>query len=205
MQSRVTGQVLAAAVLTLVLVGGCSSDPAPDGEDPSASAPTASTTTPTTTPTTSPTEPASPTTTAPAGPVIEVEDLGTPVLGVQLPGDLEWRLSPDGEGASAKLADGGFVDFDASTVGALPGKSLGFYARIIGESAGSDAELERLDDRSVAGVDCFVLEGSDDSELFSLVGGVFGETLVSFTFTFPRDDAQARELIESVLASVDPA
>lgn len=201
MHSRVTGQVLASALFAVVLVAGCSSDPAPDGES---SSPTSDSAPTTSAPTTGPTEPSSPTTTAAAGPEIQVEDLGTPVLGLQLPGDLAWRLSPDGEGASAKLADGGFVDFDASTVGALPGKSLGFYARTIGESAGSDPELERLDDRTVAGVDCFVLEASDDSGLFSLVGGVYGETLVYFSFTFPRDDAAAREVVESVLASVEP-
>lgn len=69
-------------------------------------------------------------------------------------------------------------------------------------------EVERLDNRDVNGVEGWVLEhhGKNSfgrSEFFYQFGAVHGTWWTTFKFSFPKDDARTRKVIDSVLASVE--
>lgn len=68
--------------------------------------------------------------------------------------------------------------------------------------------IERTDDREVNGVEGFVLEYDDRNdwgrrEFRYEFTAIHGSWWVAFNFSFPRDDAETREVIDSVLASVE--
>jgi len=196
--------------LLLGLLTGCStdsSDEEPTGSaNPSSAVPSAPPPTTSTPATSAPTrsEPASPTPTPATGPTITAKDLGTSLLRMKLPGDVTWRPQPGGDGASADASDGGFVDISVSALGTVPGKTLGYYAQLTVDGGKNVVypNLERVAGREVAGVTGYVAEGTADK--FSYVfGAVYEDSLVQVAFRFPQDDAEAREWIESALASVE--
>ncbi|MFB9311546.1 hypothetical protein [Nocardioides plantarum] len=208
MRSRAPiGVALLLLGLLMGLLEGCSSD-SPDDEptrsaDPSSTVPSPTTSAPTSSAPTE-TEPASPTPTPATGPTITAKDLGKTLLRMRLPGDVTWRPQPGGDNASTNNSDGAFVDIAVSALGTVPGKTLGYYAQLT-INGGKDIvypNLERVQGREVAGVTGYVAEGTADK--FSYVfGAIYQDSLVQIAFQFPQDDAEAREWIESALASVE--
>ena len=72
-----------------------------------------------------------------------------------------------------------------------------------GAALPSDPPRKRVDNRTVAGVEGFVLESRTRRGLFYQYGAIYKKAFVSVTFEFPRDNAQADAWVESVLASVE--
>jgi hypothetical protein len=179
-----------------LLLAGCSSD-SPDDEPTRSANP--SSTVPSTT------SPATPAAAKPAtGPTIIAKDLGKTLLSMHLPGDVTWRPQPGGDNASTITSDGHSIDIAVSGLGTVPGKTLDYYAQITIHD-GEDVvypNLARVADREVAGVTGYVAEGS--AEKFSYVfGAVHQGSWVQIAFRFPQDDAEAREWIDSALASAE--
>lgn len=199
--------LLVAALLgPLAACSGDSSDEDPS-PSPSSTADASASSTPSapsepTTPTE--TEPTEPGVTPAAGPEIGASYLDDPVLRVRLPDDLEWRVQPGGDNASANTADGAFVDIGVRAVAVVPGDDIDDYAdRTVARDSPLFPALERAEDREVAGVQGYVAEGTGDGKFSYVFGAVNGDAQVDVTFSFPRDDAQARAWIESVLASAE--
>lgn len=204
--SFVLGLVLA---LALGLLTACSSDPSDD--EPAAPEPSTSITPSTSAPTETEleTESSSPTVTPATGPEITLLHLDVPVLKLRLPEGADWRIQPGDDGASTNNAAGDFVDISGFGLDTVSGKSLGFYANLVIDG-GKDPlypGLERVEGRTVDGVTGYVAEGSaklNGVPKFSYVfGAVYGDSHVQVDFQFARDDAEAREWIESTLASAE--
>ncbi len=144
-----------------------------------------------------------PTTAAAAGPELVVKDLGPPLLRLRLPDELDWRIRSGGDAGSADYPGGGSIDVDAVTIVAYPENDLDYYAGITGDLSRSlGSKVERLDDRTVAGVEGFVLEARGDTFSYTF-GAIYGGSLVNLSITTPQDDARTREWIEAVLASAE--
>jgi hypothetical protein len=185
--------------LLVAVLAGCSSD----SDDPGPSRPTSTSAAPTTSAPTQ-TEPPSPTVTPATGPEIVARNLDDePVLRLHLPEDITWRIQPGGDSASGENADDDVVDIGTRVLPTRPGDELDEYADLTVDAGSARfPNLERVADREVAGVTGYVAKG--EGEKFSYIfGGIHGDSQVDVTFRFPKDDAQAREWIESSLASVE--
>ncbi|MET0822474.1 MAG: hypothetical protein ABWY58_16035 [Aeromicrobium sp.] len=149
--------------------------------------------------------PSSPSPATPAtGPMITAKDLDKTLLTMRLPGDVTWRPQPGGDNASTNDSDGAFIDIAVSAIPTVTGKTLDYYAQASIHD-GKDIvypNLARVPDREVAGITGYVAEGTADK--FSYIfGAVYQDSWVQIAFQFPEDDAEAREWIESALASVE--
>lgn len=187
MRSRVGSAV---AVLLLGCAAGCSSedssgtDPGPTGEP----SPTAASSGPSPTPSSS---------TAAA----EGEDVDTPALSYQLPGR-GWRLGRGGYSASADTADS-YWTLGIGVHQSFAGDDTDAFAETsLSVAPAMDPPAERLDDRTVDGVEGYVLESSGPDGLFYEFGAVVDDQRVYLDFEASRDAPAAREWIDHVLASV---
>lgn len=189
MRSRVGGTALCSVAVLLVLFG-CSADESADdpGSSTSGPAPAASDTAETagTSATPVPVEPAD-------GPTVEVGPMT-----YRLVDDVEWILSRHGQSAYYGDVEGGW--YVSSAKGSAAGPDLDGLADVAIESVSPPPE--RLDDRVLAGVPCYVFERAGRDGLYYQVGAVAGSEWVFLAFEFPVDSPQAREWIEQVLASV---
>lgn len=190
MRSRVCG-----AVLLLTLLAGCSSDDGTTGDPPGSGAdPGGGTSTaPTTDGTTGASDPVAPA----AGRRIRAEGFG-----YRLP-EGRWELVSGGrtaghfdeQGRSWQIGWGYSLAFDTD-LDTVAANALDVLSE-------TDDGLARGEDRTVAGVEGYVIEGSGPDGLVYEFGTVRGEGVPQLWFRFPEDSAQAREWIESVLASVE--
>lgn len=193
--------LVGAALVLVAVLTGCSSD---SDDGPSGSGRSSSTGSTASPDPNSPTTPATPEVEPATGPPIVLEDLGTPVLRLRLPDDLEWTLRGGGDSASAVYPDGTFADVETLSAGVVDGKPFGYYADPTAETLEiSGPRLRRLDDRTVQGVEGFVLEGKDDEGLTYVFGTVHAGASAVVIFTIPGGEDQARDRIESVLASAE--
>jgi hypothetical protein len=199
MRSRTPwGVALLLLGLALGQLTGCSTD---SDDEPGSPSPTSTKSSPTET---EPTEPPSPTVTPATGPEITAAYRDKPVLRVRLPEEADWRLQPGGDNASTNNAAGDFVDVAVAAILTVPGKDLDFYADLTVDGGKNIVypHLKRVQDREVGGVPGYVAEGTGDK--FSYVfGAVHQDAHVTISFRFRGDDAEAREWIESVLASAE--
>lgn len=202
-------RVLAGSVLLLLALGGCSDPGSDDPAEPSgsASSPESSsggTTAPSPSPSESPTASESPAVTPASGPEVVATDLGEPVLRFRAPAEGDWEVQPGGALASTIQDDGRLASVGGRSVSVVAGEGLDYYVELTREAVEpTGLELERQDDREVAGVEGYVLEGTDSSGFNYYFGAIYDDVQVDVFFRLPRDDAAGRALIESVLASAE--
>lgn len=188
MQPRTGGWSPAWVVLTALLVG-CAADE--DGAEP-----------PTTTPSAS--EPARSETLAAAvepatGPRLSIEHLGELVATYRAPSP-EW--SSTGRVASKVTGDGSFY-LGAGAGITYPEISLDDAAQLGLESAARTfAPVERLENRTVDGIEGYVLEGGRGPVLYYEFGATYEDSFVTVSLESPVDTPEIRADLESVLASV---
>lgn len=189
----------AAAALVLALVG-CSSDDDPSGEPTGDESSSSAGATPTDE--ASETSAASPSVAPATGPRIDAE-----VVYYRLP-EADWLLGRDGQSANF-YDDAGYTWRISSSPALAISRSIERLARSRLDLADEDfVGAKRLADRTVAGVEGYVLEagggrGTDRDGLFYEYGTVRGEHLIYIYFELPEDSPKAREWIESVLASFE--
>lgn len=194
MRSRV---LVAGAVL---LLGAACSSTTQDGVEAGAEAPTEQTSAASgsESPSEAPTSSVEPAT----GPELVASDFDVAVLRFRLPRG-KWEITGEGRSATRFTAEGPTdIGASATTGGFVDG--LGFYAK--GEleiRAGDERDPKRVDDRVVQGEEGFVLEGSNEAGLLYVFGTIYDESFVVVSFEFPEDTPEARDDIESVLASAE--
>lgn len=188
---------VAVAVLVSGLVAGCSSDDAvaPEGTDSPSAETSASPTEPT------PVESTPPEVVPASGVKLTISDLDGEVLEYRLPESGDWEAGTDGRSANM-FTRAGLWRVDSIASASLDGAQLGFYvkSRRAGFPTG-DMSPRRVADREVDGVEGYVLESSGSDGLFYEYGAVHDDTYVNVQFTFPVKTPEARDVIESVLAS----
>lgn len=187
MRSRVFVAATAAAMLALVV--GCSSDAEPSGPDASASSTEPSTEEPSATDTSTGPAPAT-------GQRVEAS-----VLDFRLPESARWSLTRGGLSARYFDNDGGIWAVAVIELGDTPG--LDRLARVA-EDVQPDLvpKARRLADRTVNGVEGYVLESDGRDRLYYEFGTVYEGQGFSLIFDFPPSP-RARDWIDSVLASVE--
>jgi len=153
-----------------------------------------------------PTEPESATPTAPevvpaSGEQLTIATFERDVFGFRLP-EGDWSIGASGRTALRDSPDGATSISAAAATGA-DGILLDILARAdkLDFAAITGAKVVRQDNRSVDGIDGYVLEAGTSDGLFYKYGSVLGDTSVTMTFEFPEDTPEARAEIEAVLAS----
>jgi hypothetical protein len=123
------------------------------------------------------------------------------VFGFRLP-EGDWSIGASGRTALRDSPEGATSIGAAAATGA-DGVSLDFLARADKRdfAAITGTKVVRQDNRSVDGIDGYVLEASTSDGLSYKYGSVLGDTSLTVTFEFPEDTPEARAEIESVLAS----
>lgn len=202
MRSRAWATAAASTVLLVGALAGCSSDDPEGGtadpsspsatDDPSASEPSSS----------------EETSTGPedaTGPRVE-----TQTVVYHLPEDIDWDLDGGGtfaswspEGSAALWSVFQFEHNEREV------KDLEEVARTAFASARrEEPATERVENRVVNGVEGWVLEYHGKSswgrpEFHYEFGAVTGTYYTTFNFNFPKDNAQTRAVIDSLLASIE--
>lgn len=201
MRSRVAALCVLVAVVGATLTG-CSSAGTPGGGEPSGSSMPSEGISSSGVVEPLPSEPAAPTVTPATGPEVVIPDLDVDVLRFRLP-EGDWRLTSGGRSGSIDTGDGttsigGFT----STAGLK--SELGHYAKIGLQSyRGQSPEPERIENRTIDGIEGYVLEGSGKDGLIYEYGTIYEESFLVLTFDFPQDTPTARAWIESVLAGAE--
>lgn len=197
MRSRVIAALL--FVVIVAAAGGCTSDDDPDAGRSAEATGTTSTAASAATSTTSDV------------PVVEPASGEQAVLGeslsLRLPSQGDWYLDDSGGSIFATATvDGVTVDIGGSDVlsdvDALDeGASLALD--VLDDQPGMT--YRRGDDITVAGKLCWVIDGESAGKRFKEVGTLHNGRIVHFDFTFraPDEPAFAKDLIASVIASVE--
>jgi hypothetical protein len=191
------GAVAAALVLALA---GCSSDDEPSSEPTGDGSSSSTGSTPTDG--ASETSSTSPSVTPATGPRIDAE-----VVSYRLP-EADWLLTREGQSANF-FDEAGYSWRISSSPAVAISHNVERQARSGLELAREDyVGAKRLADRSVAGVEGYVLEaggrrGADRDGLFYEYGTVHGDHTFSIYFEFPENSPRAQEWVESVLASFE--
>ncbi|CAN5417329.1 hypothetical protein BH10ACT3_BH10ACT3_19500 [soil metagenome] len=191
-------RVLVACVLAMLLLG-CTSTTDPDESDDGGASPTPSSSTEgPVEPTASPTPTLVPTT----GKQLTISDLDTEVFSYRLP-EGRWRPRYNDQGGQLDTSIGtslitGLASFSAGDVGPR------FYVKgRLQYWRGDERKPKQLDDRTVDGVEGYVIEGVGPDGLLYEYGAANGDSFGHIEFEFPRDTPKARAVIESVLASFE--
>lgn len=180
-----------ALAMALALTG-CSSDDEPGATEPSSPADGSSSPTDATTS-------ASPSVEAATGPQLSDDQLTA-----RLPADDGWEVGNDGRS--------GYLDFDPSEppsdvrLGGSGGGTTDLdevAAVVLTSEKDSRPAARREDNRTVAGLEGFVVTIEDDRGYHYEFGTITKGVHSSITFDLPRNDAAAHELIDAVLASVE--
>lgn len=195
MPTRVA-RVLVAALLSSLALGlvACSDDD-PSGDPTSEPTSTASETDSSE----SPSPDAAPSVEPATGEVIELN-----ALRIRLVAREDWIVQRVGTTVVAALdGDTGTFQFGGGGIG-TSGTDLDEAAEVARdiESAG-DVPLERLPNRTIDGIECFVLEGADDEERRYLVGGIHNGFRFDLEFEVYLEWPDADAMIESMLASIE--
>ena len=190
MLSRVLVVVLS-LVLSIALVG-CSSGGEPSDEGGPTTAPMTTAAAPTPTP--------SPEVLAASGEKVTIVDLGTPLAEYRAPTP-RWEVT--GTAASLFTLKGPW-DVRVYYGKTYPEVSLDDTAAIALRSARRDFEtVERIANRTVDGIEGYVLEGSEGKTMFYEFGVQHAGAFVALAFDLPVDSSSSRGIVESVLASVE--
>ncbi|WP_323792659.1 hypothetical protein [Nocardioides sp.] len=181
-------RIATCAVLIAVLAG-CSTD---EGEvaaptaTPSASRPTQS-------------EPPAPDVAPATGARLTIEHLGEPVATYRAPTE-KWVST--GRVASKATVDGSFYLGGGAGI-TYPEISLDDAAELNLENIERTiAPVERLENRTVDGIEGYVLEGGKGPVLYYEFGATYEDSFVTISLESPIDTSKVRADIESVLASV---
>lgn len=197
MPTRVA-QVLVAALLTLGLAA-CGDDP--DDEpttDPTSDTSASSDPTDTATPDTA-TSDSVPSVEPATGEVVELN-----ALRIRLVERDDWIIQRVGTTVVALLdGDTGTFQFSGGGIGTTATDlDEGAEVALDVESAG-DVPLERLPNRTIGGVECYVLEGASDEDRRYLVGGFHEGFRFDLEFEEHLEWPDAEATIESMLASIE--
>lgn len=196
MRSRVVAALL---FVVIAAVSGCTSDDEPEADPPA----TSSGTTPPTTPTDGPTsadvadvEPA-------AGEQVQLKN----TVKFRVPTEYDWLIDDSGDSILATaVIDGGVLDISSHDV-LNDDDSLDDTADIVLDTWAEDtsATYRRTDDRTVAGVEGFVIEGKRNETLLLEFGTLYNGRLVTLDLNYPEtfDPGTAVEIFDAVLASVE--
>jgi hypothetical protein len=193
MNTRAVARASCATFVVAVLAG-CSTTEGTDA-GPSSPATSSSDAAPET-----PSEPATPDVTPAAGELMLIDGTEGDVFTVRAPEG--WEVSATGASASTTTARG-------LSSYLLPGARPAFtgdlerQATISLRNQRSEVPgLVRMDNRTVDGVEGFVLEGGAGRELSYRFGAVHEGQVAEVLLELPRDTPEARATIESVLASI---
>lgn len=183
----------AAVALAIALaLTGCSSDDGPDAADPSSSSGG------------SPSPSASDSSAAPTVEAATGLQLSSDQLTAHLPADEEWEVGNGGRS--------GYLDLDPSEPPSdirLGGSGRGatdldaLAAVVLQGEKDSRPSARREDNRTVAGLEGFVVTVEDGDGYHYEFGTISDGYHASVVFDLPRNDAAAHELIDAVLASVE--
>lgn len=189
MSSRVTSLLLA-TVLAAGLAGCDGGDPAPD-PSPSAQESESSATA-------SASESSSPSVAPATGPLIEMK-----VLDLRLYDGPEWDIQNAGSAFIAGYrADQGVIDVAASDL-ATTSTDLDEDAKVVLEiKADEDPAPRRLENRTVNGVECWVLAAENEERRTYAIGGIHAGYQFLVEFDLPADWPEADQRIEEILASI---
>lgn len=202
MRSRVVAALL--FVVIAVAAGGCTSDDDPDaGPSPEA---TDTTSTGTSTGTSTATSDATSDLPAVEPASGEEAELGDS-LSLRVPAEGDWYID-DGGGSifAAATVDGVTVDIGGSDVLSdidVLDEGASLALDVLDDQPGMT--YRRGDDITVSGKDCWVIDGRSGDKLFKEVGTLHKGRIVHFDFTFraPEEPSFAKELMASVMASVE--
>jgi hypothetical protein len=189
MSSRVTSLLLA-TVLTAGMAGCDGGDPEP-GPSPSAQESESSATA-------SPSESSSPSVAPATGPLIEMK-----ALDLRLYDGPEWDIQSYGSVTGGGYrTDEGTVDVAVSDL-ATTDTDLDADAEVVLEiKADEDPAPRRLENRTVNGVECWVIAGKNDERRTYAIGGLHAGYQFSVEFEVPADWPEADQRIEEILASI---
>lgn len=192
MKSRVV-RLLPVALLTLTLVGCADDEPSSGPGDAGASG--------------SPTS-ATPSGSAPATPSVTPangEEIANDTVTMRLTDDPDWQTAQFGTTVTAGLlrADGS-MSASVSDIGSTGTDELDDLASAAEKTwSNDDPAPRRVANRVVDGVECYVLEASNDEAHRYVVGGDHDGYTFSIDFTVPVAWTDGDDLIEQMLASVD--
>ncbi|CAN5425795.1 hypothetical protein BH09ACT12_BH09ACT12_11770 [soil metagenome] len=190
-------RVLVACALA-VLLSGCSSTSDSDEPVGGASATPSSATNDPTEPTESPTSTLVPA----AGKLLTVSDLDADAFSYRLP-DGRWRLGYKDQGGYLDTSAGTWrINGLATAVDVEVGPRFHVKGRLQ-YWRGDAREPKQIADRTVDGVEGYVIEGAGPDGLLYEYGAEYSQTFGYIEFEFPKDTPKARAVIESVLASFE--
>lgn len=196
------------AVVTLLLAGfvaGCGGDGESDADAqaPTATASSAPTASDDSAPTTEPDDQDS---VAPAtGRVIVAKGVTDPGITYRVPAEGRWTFSRGGETAGRYDRSGrSVITHGALAFGDVSLDDLAKSA-VRSHATSPTTDVERGENRTIAGSEWYVVEARDPQRGFEYEVGAIRDADNShlITFTFSEETPQARELIESVLATVE--
>lgn len=202
MRSRAWATGVASLAVATSLLAGCGSDDPDDGTaDPSSPASSASATD----------DPTATDETSSAGPdVANGRRVETQAVAYHLPADFDWDVKGGGTWASwSPERSAGLWTVLQFEHNEREAKELDEIARTSLGSARRDyPATERVENRVVNGVEGWVLEYHGKTSFGSPefryeFGAVTGSYWTTFNFSFPKDNAQTRAVIDSLLASIE--
>lgn len=187
---------LIVSMLALMMLVGCGSDDEPSAGGSSSGA----TASGEATPSTEPSGEAEPEVAPATGKKLTIEHLGELVASYRAP-TRKWYST--GRSATWSSINGSWYLGGGAGI-TYPEISLDDAAEIAIENIkGRFAKVKRLDDRTVDGIEGYVIEGGAGKELFYEFGATYEEAFVTISLEIPVDTAAARGVIESVLASFE--
>lgn len=106
--------------------------------------------------------------------------------------------------ASLRAPAGGFFDVTVQDVTNLPGRTTEDMAVSYEATLATEEPAPaRVANRTVDGVESFVLEGRDEKRRRYVIGAVVGDRLFLLQFDVPSSVVDGDQMIEQMLASVD--
>lgn len=209
MRSRAWRTTVAATVLATAALAGCGTDDA-DGDTPQdPTSPAASSADASETTSTESTEPTGSTESADPG-AATGRRVETQLVAYRLPADIDWNVSMGGRFADWwsdemvgpwTVSQFEHLDSTPPALDSIASTSLRNLRR-------DYPSAERLDNRVVNGVEGWVVESNGKNSFGRSIfhyefGAVHGAGWATLNFEFPKDTPATREVIDSVLASIE--
>lgn len=196
MKSRVV-RLLPVAVLALALVGCSDDEPSAGPADPSSSAPSTS---PSASPSASGSGSGSPSVAPASG-----QEISNDTVSMRLTDDPDWQVAQFATTVTGGLLRvDGSISASVSDIRSTGDDELDSLAAAAEKTwSQDDPAPRRVANRAVDGVECYVLEASNDETHRYVVGGDHDGFTFSIDFKVPVGWADGDQMIEQMLASVD--